>query len=134
MLWFWPNSDPQYKDILEKEKPPYIPELDDPSYAKLISNRDLPYGYGETNCHCLVVCILFDLGQSMEEVMSYVNELCVEYISEWRGKTVLFFLFFFSFFTERRSIDEEILFNRKIMTLFFQERSKRVSYLTNFHN
>lgn len=45
MLWFWPNSDPQYKDILVKKKPPYIPELDDPSFTKLISNRDLPYGY-----------------------------------------------------------------------------------------
>ncbi|KGN66705.2 protochlorophyllide-dependent translocon component 52, chloroplastic [Cucumis sativus] len=45
VLWFWPNSDPQYKDIMEKKKPPYIPELDDPSFTKLISNRDLPYGY-----------------------------------------------------------------------------------------
>ncbi|XP_023531366.1 protochlorophyllide-dependent translocon component 52, chloroplastic [Cucurbita pepo subsp. pepo] len=45
ILWFWPNSDPQYKDILVKKNPPYIPELDDPSYTKLISNRDLPYGY-----------------------------------------------------------------------------------------
>ncbi|TYK09955.1 protochlorophyllide-dependent translocon component 52 [Cucumis melo var. makuwa] len=44
VLWFWPNSDPQYKDIMVKKKPPYIPELDDPSFTKLISNRDLPYG------------------------------------------------------------------------------------------
>ncbi|XP_022147615.1 protochlorophyllide-dependent translocon component 52, chloroplastic-like [Momordica charantia] len=45
ILWFWPNSDPQYKDILVKKKPPYIPELDDPSYTKSMCNRDLPYGY-----------------------------------------------------------------------------------------
>ncbi|KAL4034858.1 hypothetical protein IC575_003527 [Cucumis melo] len=45
ILWFWPNSDPQYKDIMAKKTPPFIPELDDPSYTKLIISRDLPYGY-----------------------------------------------------------------------------------------
>ncbi|XP_071724546.1 protochlorophyllide-dependent translocon component 52, chloroplastic-like [Rutidosis leptorrhynchoides] len=45
ILWFWPNSDPQYKDILTKEKPPFIPELDDPSFTKLMGNREIPYGY-----------------------------------------------------------------------------------------
>ncbi|GMQ00583.1 hypothetical protein CsSME_00047612 [Camellia sinensis var. sinensis] len=45
IVWFWPNSDPQYKDILSKNKPPYIPELDDPSYTRLMGNREIPYGY-----------------------------------------------------------------------------------------
>ncbi|KAL5832384.1 hypothetical protein ACOSQ4_017738 [Xanthoceras sorbifolium] len=45
ILWFWPNTDPKYKDIIEKKKPPYLPELDDPSSAKLIGSRDFPYGY-----------------------------------------------------------------------------------------
>ncbi|KAF8010473.1 hypothetical protein BT93_J1185 [Corymbia citriodora subsp. variegata] len=45
VLWFWPNSDPQYKDIIMKKKPPYIPELDDPSYSKLMGNGGIPYGY-----------------------------------------------------------------------------------------
>ncbi|CAN1810452.1 Protochlorophyllide-dependent translocon component 52, chloroplastic [Linum perenne] len=45
LVWFWPNSDPQYKDILEKKKPPFIPELDDPSFTKLMGNRDINYGY-----------------------------------------------------------------------------------------
>ncbi|KAL9661877.1 hypothetical protein QQ045_026705 [Rhodiola kirilowii] len=45
IVWFWPNSDPRFQDILSKKKPPYIPELEDPSYTKLISNRDIPYGY-----------------------------------------------------------------------------------------
>ncbi|KAK3037041.1 hypothetical protein RJ639_031615 [Escallonia herrerae] len=45
IVWFWPNSDPQYKDILTKKKPPCIPELDDPSYSRLMGNRDIPYGY-----------------------------------------------------------------------------------------
>ncbi|KAJ0021559.1 hypothetical protein Pint_31405 [Pistacia integerrima] len=45
IVWFWPNSEPQYKDILLKKKPPYMPEMDDPSYTKSIGNRDMPYGY-----------------------------------------------------------------------------------------
>lgn len=45
ILWFWPNSDPKYKDVLETNKPPYIPELEDPSFTKLFGNRDIPYGF-----------------------------------------------------------------------------------------
>ncbi|KAF5188182.1 Protochlorophyllide-dependent translocon component 52 protein [Thalictrum thalictroides] len=46
ILWFWPNSAYQYKDIAAKEKPLYFPELDDPSYyTPTISTRDIPYGY-----------------------------------------------------------------------------------------
>ncbi|KAI7739464.1 hypothetical protein M8C21_021911 [Ambrosia artemisiifolia] len=45
ILWFWPNTDPQYKDIINKKKPPYIPELDDPSFLVQWFTRDLPYGY-----------------------------------------------------------------------------------------
>ncbi|KAK8504813.1 hypothetical protein V6N13_056125 [Hibiscus sabdariffa] len=45
IVWVWPNADPQYKDIITKKKPPFIPVLDDPSYTKLMGNRDIPYGY-----------------------------------------------------------------------------------------
>ncbi|XP_078429934.1 ACD1-like protein [Wolffia australiana] len=45
ILWFWPNSDPKFKDILTKKRPPNIPECDDPSYSGFIGTRDLPYGY-----------------------------------------------------------------------------------------
>ncbi|KAG6679545.1 hypothetical protein I3842_14G137500 [Carya illinoinensis] len=45
IVWFWPNTDPQYKDIIMERKPPYISEIDDPSYTKLMANRDIPYGY-----------------------------------------------------------------------------------------
>ncbi|KAE8697062.1 Protochlorophyllide-dependent translocon component 52 [Hibiscus syriacus] len=45
IVWVWPNADPQYKDIITKKKPPYFPALDDPSYTKLMGNRDIPYGY-----------------------------------------------------------------------------------------
>ncbi|KAH6759674.1 ACD1-like protein [Perilla frutescens var. frutescens] len=45
ILWFWPNSDPQYKEIFSKKKPHYIPELDDPSYTNTMITRDIAYGY-----------------------------------------------------------------------------------------
>ncbi|KAF3341662.1 protochlorophyllide-dependent translocon component 52 [Carex littledalei] len=45
LLWFWPNSSPQYKDIMHKTKPPYIPELDDPSFVSILSTREVLYGY-----------------------------------------------------------------------------------------
>ncbi|KAL4578335.1 hypothetical protein LXL04_014456 [Taraxacum kok-saghyz] len=45
IVWFWPNSDPKYKDILTTKKPPYIPQLDDPSFTFQMYNRDIPYGY-----------------------------------------------------------------------------------------
>ncbi|XP_076892803.1 protochlorophyllide-dependent translocon component 52, chloroplastic-like [Bidens hawaiensis] len=45
IVWFWPNTDSQYKDIITKKKPPYIPELDDPSYLVQMFTRDIPYGY-----------------------------------------------------------------------------------------
>ncbi|XP_011089144.1 protochlorophyllide-dependent translocon component 52, chloroplastic [Sesamum indicum] len=45
ILWFWPNTDPQYKNIYSEKKPHYIPELDDPSYTNTIICRDIPYGY-----------------------------------------------------------------------------------------
>nr|XP_043631434.1 protochlorophyllide-dependent translocon component 52, chloroplastic-like [Erigeron canadensis] len=45
IVWFWPNSDPGFKDILTKEKPPYISELDDPSFTYQMYTRDMPYGY-----------------------------------------------------------------------------------------
>ncbi|CAK9328120.1 unnamed protein product [Citrullus colocynthis] len=45
IVWFWPNSDPKFKDIIMEKKPPFIPELDNPSYVKLEGNRDMAYGY-----------------------------------------------------------------------------------------
>ncbi|KAF5768216.1 putative pheophorbide a oxygenase [Helianthus annuus] len=45
IVWFWPSTDPQYKDILSKKKPLYIPELSYPSYAFQTYHRDIPYGY-----------------------------------------------------------------------------------------
>ncbi|KAA0055706.1 protochlorophyllide-dependent translocon component 52 [Cucumis melo var. makuwa] len=45
IVWFWPNLDPKFKDIIIEKKPPFIPELDDPSYVKLEGNRDMAYGF-----------------------------------------------------------------------------------------
>ncbi|THG12205.1 hypothetical protein TEA_010902 [Camellia sinensis var. sinensis] len=59
IVWFWPNSDPQYKDILSKNKPPYIPELDDPSYTRLMGNREIPYGYADIKSTTFLVFFVF---------------------------------------------------------------------------
>nr|A0A076FF10.1 RecName: Full=Flavonoid 8-hydroxylase 2, chloroplastic; Short=ObF8H-2; Flags: Precursor [Ocimum basilicum]AII16848.1 flavone 8-hydroxylase [Ocimum basilicum] len=45
IVWFWPNSDPKYKDIFLTKKPHYIPELDDPSFTCTMTTREVPYGY-----------------------------------------------------------------------------------------
>jgi phenylpropionate dioxygenase-like ring-hydroxylating dioxygenase large terminal subunit len=45
ILWFWPNADSRCKDILNEKRPPYIPELDDPSFTATMGTRDLLYGY-----------------------------------------------------------------------------------------
>ncbi|TXG65823.1 hypothetical protein EZV62_007098 [Acer yangbiense] len=44
-VWFWPSTDPKYKEIIKKKKPPFIPELDDPSFTNSFINRDIPCGY-----------------------------------------------------------------------------------------
>lgn len=45
IIWFWPNTDPQFKGIALEKKPPLIPVLSDPSFPCTLSMRDLPYGY-----------------------------------------------------------------------------------------
>lgn len=49
ILWVWPNADPQYRDIIMKKKPPYVPVLDDPSFSRLMGNREFPFGYFKKN-------------------------------------------------------------------------------------
>lgn len=45
IIWFWPNTDPHFKDIAVEKKPPFVPGLSDPSSPYTLSMRDLPYGY-----------------------------------------------------------------------------------------
>ncbi|KAF0894134.1 hypothetical protein E2562_034871 [Oryza meyeriana var. granulata] len=47
ILWFYPRSEPEYRDVLQRKRPPYIPELDidDPSYVIDYGIRDFYYGY-----------------------------------------------------------------------------------------
>jgi phenylpropionate dioxygenase-like ring-hydroxylating dioxygenase large terminal subunit len=44
ILWFYPRTEPEYRDVLERKRPPYIPEIDDPSYVTAFGVRDLFYG------------------------------------------------------------------------------------------
>lgn len=45
LIWFWPDTRPQYKDIAERQPPPSIPALADPSFKGDMVCRDLAYGY-----------------------------------------------------------------------------------------
>ncbi|GJN22959.1 hypothetical protein PR202_gb10569 [Eleusine coracana subsp. coracana] len=45
ILWFYPRTEPEYKDVLQRKRPPYIPEIDDPSYFTVFGVRDFYYGY-----------------------------------------------------------------------------------------
>ncbi|KAF0912656.1 hypothetical protein E2562_018917 [Oryza meyeriana var. granulata] len=45
ILWFYPRSEPEYRDVLQRKRPPYIPQIDDPSFVTVYGVRDLPYGY-----------------------------------------------------------------------------------------
>ncbi|TVU44508.1 hypothetical protein EJB05_03952 [Eragrostis curvula] len=45
ILWFYPRAEPEYKDVLQRKRPPYIPEIDDPEFVTVYGIRDLFYGY-----------------------------------------------------------------------------------------
>jgi len=45
ILWFYPRSEPEHKDVLQRKPPPLIPEIDDPGFVTVYGIRDLPYGY-----------------------------------------------------------------------------------------
>ncbi|CAM0877045.1 unnamed protein product [Alopecurus aequalis] len=45
ILWFYPRADAEHRDVLQRKRPPFIPEMDDPSFATVYGVRDLSYGY-----------------------------------------------------------------------------------------
>uniref|UniRef100_A0A453M5T8 Uncharacterized protein n=2 Tax=Aegilops tauschii subsp. strangulata TaxID=200361 RepID=A0A453M5T8_AEGTS len=45
ILWFYPRADEEHQDILQRKRPPFIPEIDDPSFVTVYGVRDLPYGW-----------------------------------------------------------------------------------------
>ncbi|KAJ1293116.1 hypothetical protein BS78_01G043400 [Paspalum vaginatum] len=45
VLWFYPRTEPEFKDVLQRKRPPFFDELDDPSYFAVFGMRDFPYGY-----------------------------------------------------------------------------------------
>ena len=63
IVWFWPNTDSQFKDILTKKKPPYIPELDDPSYTKSMGARYFPFRYVEIQLSTSSLVLFFQTGK-----------------------------------------------------------------------
>ena len=44
ILWFYPRPEPEHRDVLQRKRPPYIKEIDDPSFVTAFGIRDLFYG------------------------------------------------------------------------------------------
>ncbi|CAN6280909.1 unnamed protein product [Urochloa humidicola] len=44
ILWFYPRAEPEYRDLLQRKRPPLIPEIDGPGSVTVYGIRDLPYG------------------------------------------------------------------------------------------
>ncbi|KAF7099726.1 hypothetical protein CFC21_101326 [Triticum aestivum] len=45
ILWFYPRAEPEHRDVLQRKRPPFIKEIDDPSFVTSFLVRDMPYGY-----------------------------------------------------------------------------------------
>ncbi|WVZ85964.1 hypothetical protein U9M48_032818 [Paspalum notatum var. saurae] len=46
VLWFYPRTEAEFRDVLQRKRPPFFAEMDDPSFFTVFGVRDLPYGYG----------------------------------------------------------------------------------------
>jgi phenylpropionate dioxygenase-like ring-hydroxylating dioxygenase large terminal subunit len=44
ILWFYPRAGAEHRDVLQRKRPPFIPEMDDPSFHTMYTIRDIPYG------------------------------------------------------------------------------------------
>nr|CAB3497788.1 unnamed protein product [Digitaria exilis] len=44
ILRFYPRAEAEYRDVLQRKRPPYIKEIDDPSFVTAFGIRDLFYG------------------------------------------------------------------------------------------
>uniref|UniRef100_A0A0E0KKF7 Rieske domain-containing protein n=1 Tax=Oryza punctata TaxID=4537 RepID=A0A0E0KKF7_ORYPU len=44
ILWFYPRSEPEYRDVLQRKRPPYIPDIDDPSFNTIFAAAELDHG------------------------------------------------------------------------------------------
>nr|CAB3497792.1 unnamed protein product [Digitaria exilis] len=44
VLWFYPRTEPEYKDVLRRKRPPYFAEIDDQSCHTVFGVRDFHYG------------------------------------------------------------------------------------------
>eukprot|EP00250_Pteridium_aquilinum_P027619 c3532_g1_i1 orf=293-1771(-) len=45
ILWFWPDTRPEFQSIVNTNPPPSIPALADPSFYDELASRDMNYGY-----------------------------------------------------------------------------------------
>jgi len=46
ILWFYPRAEPEHWDVLQRKRPPYIKEIDDPSVCPQGADRRAPQHRG----------------------------------------------------------------------------------------
>jgi hypothetical protein len=44
ILWFYPRTEAEHRDVLRRKRPPYFAEIDDPSYFTTFGIRDVSLG------------------------------------------------------------------------------------------
>ena len=44
ILWFYPRTEAEHRDVLRRKRPPYFAEIDDPSYFTTFGMRDVSVG------------------------------------------------------------------------------------------
>lgn len=45
LLWFWPDTRPEFQNIAARKPPPSIPALTDPAFKEKLHSMNLPYSY-----------------------------------------------------------------------------------------
>ncbi|KAK0608861.1 hypothetical protein LWI29_037146 [Acer saccharum] len=89
MVWFWPNTDPEYKDIITKKKPAFIPELDDPSFSKVFLTRDIPCGYWSHVVNCKSCHSAYKSLNALEVILQVISIVSVGIVAATRHSVIM---------------------------------------------
>ncbi|WVZ61030.1 hypothetical protein U9M48_010967 [Paspalum notatum var. saurae] len=63
ILWFYPRTEPEFADVLQRKRPPFFAEMDDPAFFTVFGMRDFPYGLASSFFHARCSCV-YDLDAS----------------------------------------------------------------------
>jgi phenylpropionate dioxygenase-like ring-hydroxylating dioxygenase large terminal subunit len=55
ILWLYPRAGAEHRDVLQRKRSPFIPEIDDPAFVTTFAIKDLHYGYASTHSEPLLL-------------------------------------------------------------------------------